>query len=391
VTRTVTVVGGSLAGLSSARALRERGFDGRVVVVGAEPRPPYDRPPLSKDFLAGTVTADELALLSPDDDELDLEWRLGRAATRLDPAARTVELDDGERIASDGVVLATGAAARPLDDSAPDGLHTLRTVADAEALRERLRPGARLVVVGAGFVGAEVASTASALGVTVTVVEQASIPFERALGPDVAAVCARLHERNGVTVYTGVGVRRVLANGAVRGVELADERMLAADVVVAGLGARPCVDWLVGSGVELDGGVRTDAGGATNLPGVVAVGDCAASYRRYTGTVTRLEHWTNAAQQPAEAVATLLGQRPPAHPAYEVPYFWSDQYGCRLQFAGHREPGDRVDVVEGDLGSTSFLAVYRRGGEPVAVFGMNQPRLFGRWRRQLAARLPSMD
>lgn len=383
--RTVTVVGASLAGLSAARALREQSYDGRIVLVGTERHGPYDRPPLSKGFLAGTVTRRDIELTTCEDDDLDLDWRLGHSAVQLDGAAAEVLLDSGERIATDGVVLATGAQARRLPGEMPAGVHFLRTVDDAVALREDLQPGARLVVVGGGFIGAEVASTARSLGVEATVVESRVTPLSGPLGTQMGRVCAELHADHGVTLHTGVGVARLAGKHRVSAVHLADGREIPADVVVVGIGARPCVDWLAGSGLTLDNGVVTDEHCATALPGVVAVGDCARAYNTYARGHLRIEHWTNALQQPAVAVGTLLGRRVDPPPLTAVPYFWSDQYGARVQFAGHRFDGDQVDVIDGDTAARSFVAVYRRAGRPVAVLAMNQPRTFGRWRRELAA------
>lgn len=383
--RTVVVVGASLAGLNAARALREQQFEGRVVVVGAESHPPYDRPPLSKDFLAGRIGVSDLDLTAADDADLDLEWRSGVTATGLDTAASTVVLDSGEELVADGVVVATGARARPWPGGRLDGVHTLRTVEDAVELRAQLTPGARLVVVGGGFIGAEVASTAHSLGVEVTVIEADAVPMVRALGPEMGAVCAALHTDHGVRLLAGGTVAGLVGDTRVRGVRVGDT-VEPADVVVVGIGAQPAVEWLAGSGVAFNGaGVLTDAAGATNIPQVVAAGDCTSSYNSFAASVLRQEHWTNAMAQPAAAVATLLGRPGPDRSA--VPYFWSDQYGARLQFAGHAVAGDTVEVIDGDVASRSFAAVYRRSGVPVATFAMSRPKTFGRWRRELRAPL----
>ncbi|WP_092545958.1 NAD(P)/FAD-dependent oxidoreductase [Actinoplanes derwentensis] len=374
--RKVVIVGAALAGLSAARALRRQSFPGEIVVVGSERHQPYDRPPLSKDFLTGAVTAADIALGG--DDDFGAQWRLGVTAVRLDPADRSVHLDDGDRIRADAVVIATGARARELGN--PGGLagvHTLRTLDDAVALRDELMPGARLVVIGAGFIGAEVASSARSLGLDVTVVETLPTPLAGPLGPEMGGICAQLHGDHGVRLLTGVPVSALSGTDRVEAVELADGTRLPADVVVAGIGALPNVEWLAGSGLTIAGGVVTDSAGATNLPGVFATGDCAVA-----AGGRRSEHWTHAVEHPAIAVATLLGG---TAPALKAPYFWSDQYGVRLQFAGHHEPGDSVRVVEGDPADRSFLALYERDGHPVAVLGMNQPKQFTRWRRQLRA------
>lgn len=392
--RTISVVGASLAGLYSAQALRDQGFDGRLVVIGDEPHRPYDRPPLSKDFLAGKIEADALAIEAPDD-SLDADWFLGGAAVALDPTTREVVLAGGERISSDGVVIATGARARSLPESADlAGVHVLRTLDDAHALRMELVAGARLVVIGAGFIGGEVASTAKALGLDVTVVEALPTPLAGPLGVEMGAVVSGLHEDAGVRLRCGVGVRRLVGRGRVEAVQLADGTLLPADLVVVGIGAVPNVEWLSGSGVELGNGVQCDRQGRTSVPGVVAVGDCASWHEPRLGRPYRVEHWTGAMERPALAVASLLhgsesGGSGPDAGSTNVPYFWSDQYEVRIQFAGHAAEADSVTVEDGSVESRSLLAVYRRGDVPVAVLAMNQARLFGRWRRQLNAAAPA--
>ncbi|CAL9364938.1 NAD(P)/FAD-dependent oxidoreductase [Streptomyces sp. enrichment culture] len=382
--RTVAVVGASLAGLSAARSLRQQGYDGRLVVVGDEPHRPYDRPPLSKEFLAGTLGEADLALEAEEED-LRAEWLLGVRATGLDRTRRAVLLADGRELPADGVVVATGAAARTLPGTEGlAGVHTLRTLDDARALREDLARGGRLVVIGGGFVGAEVASTAYTLGLDVTIVEAAPVPLAGPLGADMGAVVSALHADHGVRLLCGVGVKGLGGEHRVEAVLLEDGRTLPADTVVVGVGAVPCVDWLRGSGVALGNGVTCGADGRTSLAGVVAVGDCADWYDPATGGHRRVEHWTGAKERPAIAVATLL-----AHGAREAgtprpPYFWSDQYGVRIQFVGHAAGADSVTVEEGATDDRSFLAVYRRAGAPVAVLGMDQPRLFTRWRKRFA-------
>ena len=385
---TVAVVGASLAGLSAARALREQSYDGRIVIIGDEVHAPYDRPPLSKEFLAGTASLDDIALGTPDDDVLGLEWRLGTTAVGLDRLGRSVLLSDGSVVRADGVVLATGARARRLPGSEGlDGVHVLRSLDDAIALREDLAAAERLVVIGAGFIGAEVASTARTLGLEVTVVDTQPVPLAGPLGADMGAVCGGLHADHGTRLLGGTGVAGLVGTGRVEAVELTDGTRLPADVVVVGIGAVPNTEWLSDSGVALGNGVLTDARGATDVPGVVAVGDCAASWSASAERHVRIEHWTAALEQPATAVATLLGAGTPAPPP--VPYFWSDQYGARIQFAGSRRDGDVARVVEGSCAERSFLVAYERDGHPVAVLGMNQPRLFTRWRRQLRSAVPT--
>lgn len=376
------MVGASLAGLSAARALRQRGYDGRLVVIGDEPHRPYDRPPLSKEFLAGALGEADLAL-ERDDEELGAEWLLGVRATGLDRTGRAIRLADGREVRADGVVVATGAAARTLPGTGGlAGVHVLRTLDDARALREDLARGGRLVVIGGGFVGAEVAATAYALGLDVTVVEAAPAPLAGPLGPAMGAVVAALHTDHGVRLLCGAGVKGLSGERRVTAVLLEDGRSVPADTVVVGVGARPCVEWLEGSGVALDNGVKCEADGRSSVAAVVAVGDCANWYDPRTGGHRRVEHWTGALERPAVAVAALLahGAGEPGVP--RPPYFWSDQYGVRIQFVGHAAGADEVTVEEGSTGDRSFLAVYRRAGRPVAVLAMDQPRLFTRLRKQ---------
>ncbi|MCW8376697.1 NAD(P)/FAD-dependent oxidoreductase [Streptomyces justiciae] len=385
--RTVAVVGASLAGLSAARSLRKQGYDGRLVVVGDEPHRPYDRPPLSKEFLAGTLGEAELAL-ETDDEDLAAEWLLGTRAVGLDHRGRTVRLADGREVRADGFVLATGAAARTLPGSEGlAGVHTLRTLDDARALRDELARGGRLVVIGGGFIGAEVASTAYALGLEVTVVEAAPTPLAGPLGEAMGAVVSGLHADHGVRLVCGIGVKGLSGESRVDAVLLEDGRSLPADIVVVGVGARPNVEWLEGSGIALDNGVKCGADGRTSLAAVVAVGDCANWYDPRAGHHRRVEHWTGALERPDAAIATLLAQGAVEPGVPRPPYFWSDQYGVKIQFAGHAAAADSVTVEAGSADGRDVLAVYRRVGDAVAVLGMNQPRLFTRWRKQLSAAL----
>jgi NADPH-dependent 2,4-dienoyl-CoA reductase/sulfur reductase-like enzyme len=383
--RTVAVVGASLAGLSAARSLRKQGYDGRLVVIGDELHRPYDRPPLSKEFLAGTLGEADLSL-ETDDEDLRAEWLLGARAAGLDRTERAVRLADGREVRADGIVIATGAVARTLPGSEGlAGVHTLRTLDDARALRDELARGGRLVVIGGGFIGAEVASTAYALGLDVTVVEAAPTPLAGPLGARMGDIVSALHVDHGVRLLCGVGVKGLSGERRVEAVLLEDGRSIPGDIVVVGVGARPCVEWLEGSGVELDNGVKCGADGRTSLAGVVAVGDCASWYDPRAGAHRRVEHWTGARERPDAAIATLLagGAVEPGVP--RPPYFWSDQYGVKIQFAGHAAAADSVTIEAGAADDRDVLAVYRRAGVPVAVLGMNQPRLFTRWRKQLAA------
>lgn len=400
--RSVAVVGASLAGLAAARTLRAHGFDGRITLIGQEARPPYDRPPLSKEFLLSGTSVEELALTTDDDESLDIDWRLGTIATALDPHGRRITLSDGGEVRADAAVLATGARARTLPwADGLSGVHTLRTLDDALALRASLRSGGPLVVIGAGFIGSEVASTALAAGVDVTVVEALPVPLAGALGAEMGSTCAALHSDHGVRLLCGIPVRGLLAGRGggppprsaggtsdrrVTAVQLTDGTVLPAATVLVGIGAVPNTEWLAGSGLSVRDGVLTDPHCATSLPNVVAVGDCAASYLPAAARHVRTEHWTHALRQPETAVRTLLagdgGTGPTRAP---LPYFWSEQYGVRIQFAGNRREGDSVRIEEGTPEDRSFLAVYERDGRPTAILGMNRSKQFTRWRHQLAA------
>ncbi|QCB95531.1 NAD(P)/FAD-dependent oxidoreductase [Arthrobacter sp. PAMC25564] len=388
--QTLAIVGASLAGISAARAARAQGFAGRLILIGDEPHRPYDRPPLSKDFLAGKIRPEDLSLESPGEgggpDPLQVEWLLGSAARSLDAASLTVTLDNGTDIKADGVVIATGASARTLPELAGlANVFTLRSLDDAQDLAAELVPGTRLVIIGAGFIGAEVASTARALGAEVTVVCSGTVPLSRPLGTEMAATLAALYGINGVELICDVAVDSYYSGeGVVSGLRLANGRYVPADVVLVAIGAVPNTAWLASSGLELGDGVLCDPMGRTNVPGLVAVGDCAAWLDEESGKHRRVEHWSGAVERPALAVAALLEPGTACQPL-NVPYFWSDQYNVRIQFAGDARDADRVEIEAGDPAAHSFLAVYYRGARPVAVLGANQPRLFTKWRRQLNA------
>ena len=383
--RSVLVVGAGLAGHAAARALRRQGFDGRITVVGDELELPYDRPPLSKEFLAGLVTEADLALAGPGND-LDVEWVLGTRAVGLDPTLRSVELAVGGWLVADAVVVATGSRARPWPGPQPAGVHTLRTLADSRALRAELHPGARLVIIGAGFIGAEVASTAKGLGVDVTVLEAAPTPLSGPLGVELGAVVAGLHERHGVHLHCGVPVAELVGTDQVSGVRLADGRGFPADLVVVGVGSLPNVEWLATSGLDVSAGLACSAVGATDAPGVYGVGDGVAWFDPVHGRPVRVEHWTDSRDRPAVAVADLLGAPSPGR--LRPPYFWSDQYGVRIQFAGHRRGDEEITIEAGSAETGDLLAVYRRSGQPVAVLGLNQTSQFMRIRKSLSSPPP---
>jgi len=398
---TVAVVGASLAGLRAAEALRSEGFEGRLLLLGDEEHLPYDRPPLSKQVLAGdwvperAVLADRTKL-----NELRIEHRPGHRAVGFDAPARRVHLDDGSALAADGVVLATGARPRRLPGVPDrDGVGVLRTLEDSLALRHRVLDvgeGCRVVVVGAGFIGSEVASTCAGLGCAVTVLEALATPLSTALGVRVGTACSAMHARNGVDLRTGMGVVAVHepgagppagdgpAEGRAGRVELSDGTSIPADVVVVGVGVVPNVEWLADSGLEIDNGVVCDAA-LFCADGVVAAGDLARFWFAPVGGLVRIEHWQVAAEQGVGAARSLLAGRNGAEPFDTVPYFWSDQYGLRIQVLGHPGPDDDVEVVDGTLESERFVALYGRAGKLTAALAISRPRLLMAYRPLLAA------
>ena len=371
----VSIVGASLAGYWAAETLRRDGFGGRISLIGDEPHAPYDRPPLSKKFLAGDLYDDRLPLTTAEKlADLGLEMRLGCQATGLDVATRTLEVD-GVAEPYDGLLIATGARCRNLPGTAGlPGVHTLRTRDDAEAIRDALANGARrVVVVGAGFIGAEVASTAIGRGAAVTMVEALEAPFGRVLGVEMGAVMADVHRRHGVDLRTGVGVDEVLGDDRLAGVRLADGATLEADLLVVGIGVVPNTDWLEGSGLTLDDGVVCDET-CLAAPDVAAAGDVARWANPRYGEVMRVEHWDNAVQQGVHAARRLLQSDKEATPYAPVPWFWTDQYDRKVQLAGRPHTDDEVHVVAGSTAEHRFAAFYGRDGRFTAALGMNRPR-----------------
>ncbi|GAB3075090.1 NAD(P)/FAD-dependent oxidoreductase [Nocardioides zeae] len=368
----LVVVGASLAGLRAVEAARKAGFDGSVTLIGAEPHLPYDRPPLSKAFLDaegdGTApTFRERAQL----EELGVELRLGAPATGLDTDGCVVTVDGTDEVPYDAVVIATGAHARTLPGAAAlDGVHALRTVDDAREVRSALDAGARTVVIGAGFIGSEVASSAQKRGVDVTVLEALPTPLVRAAGPAMGAAIAALHERNGTTLRCGTGVRSLEGSGSVERVVLEDGSSIPADLVVVGIGVVPTVDWLQGSGLRLEDGIVCDERLWTGVPGVYAAGDVARWHNPTLQEVQRMENWTAAAEQGAAAARNAIAPAE-ARPYGTVPYFWSDWYDVRIQFVGSPN-ADEVVVVDGDPGTSGrWIALYRRGDRLVGALTVN--------------------
>jgi NADPH-dependent 2,4-dienoyl-CoA reductase/sulfur reductase-like enzyme len=386
--RTVAIVGTSLAGLRAAETFRREGFDGRIVAIGAEPHLPYDRPPLSKELLRGDWEPDQVVLRKQGVDDLDLDWRLDARAVALHAGAKEVELHDGERVAYDGLVIATGASPRRLPNQ-PNfaGVFTLRTLDDALALRELLDSGPKVVVIGAGFIGAEIAATCRTRGLEVTVLEMLPQPMVRGLGPELGAVIAGVHRDHGVDLRLGVTVEALLDDGAgqVRGVRLGDGSIVPADVVVVGVGVVPETAWLESSGLTLDNGVVCDETCAV-ADGIVAAGDVARwPNPLFDGQSMRLEHWTNATEQGVHAARRLLGHVEPFAP---VPFVWSDQYDRKIQTVGvvSAEADVDVHIAHGTLDERQFVALFGRGGRLMGALGFNRPRFVMQYRRMIAER-----
>jgi len=383
----IVVVGASRAGLSAARALRAEGFAGELVLVGAEPHAPYDRTMLSKELLLGEVGEPAPLTGAAELEALGAEWLLGRRAQALRSATREVVLDDGRWLRFDGLVIATGAAPRRLPLAALDGVSTFRDLDDARALRRVLAPGVRVVVIGGGFVGLEVAAAARRAGAEVTVVEAAAQPLAPVFGEQVGAALARLHAAEGAALRTGTQVRALEGRERIERVVLDDGQVLAADAVVVGVGAAPATSWLLGAGLALDDGVLCDERLATALPGVVAAGDVARWRHPELARHVRGEHWETAHEQ-GEAAARALLHGSSAAPFAPLPFVSSRQYDHVLHFAGWRPPGARLTVLDGDPAAGRFTAAFLDGGRARAVLALNDPRAFRRLRRALSENAP---
>lgn len=379
--RSVVVVGGSLGGARTAQALRSAGYDGRLVLVGEEPELPYDRPPLSK----GVLRDEDVPVLLTEADaaQLDLTLRLGVAAVGLDLADGCVVLSDGDRLPFDDVVVATGSRPRPSPWGTPPGVHLLRTRADAAALRDDLRRGGRLVVVGAGFIGAEVSATARALGVEVTLVDPLPAPMSRVLGAEVGGIFTELHRRHGVETRLGAAVADIESTPSGPRVVLADGEVLPATSVLVGCGALPNDDWLRSSGLELaDGLVCDQYCRSTSDERVHAVGDVARWWHPRHGESVRIEHWTNAVEQAAVVAHNIVSpDRPRAYAPVE--YVWSDQYDWKVQLVG-RTLGAPVRML-GEPADRRFAVVYGAGdGRLGGLLAVNWPRAVVAARRAVA-------
>ncbi|WP_228032561.1 NAD(P)/FAD-dependent oxidoreductase [Mycolicibacterium sp. P9-22] len=388
----LVIVGASLGGLRAAEAARKAGHTGSIALVGGERHVPYDRPPLSKAYLENDEP--EMQGFRSEDQlrgELALDLRLSTWATRLDTDRKVVTLRSGEKVDEidyDALIIATGATARTLPDAGElAGVHTLRTLDDAIAIRRALKTGRRAVVVGAGFIGSEVASSARKRGLDVTVLEALPVPLVRSVGEEMGMACADLHRRNGTNLRCGVKVVGLeSADGHVTGVALDDGSTVPADVVVVGAGATPATEWLAGSGVTLherDGGILCDEYLHTSAENVYAIGDVAHFPNPlFENMMMRLEHWSNASEHGVLAAtnALALGH---AKSATTVPYFWSDWYSNKIQFVGIPH-ADEIRVISKELGEDNFLALYRRGDRITGCISIDRPREIMKFRRLIA-------
>lgn len=390
----MVVVGASLAGLRAVEAARKSGYSDAITLIGAEQHLPYNRPPLSKVYLEAGDEPESPQFRTEDHlrDELGVDLRLGTRATGLSCAAKIVYTDAGD-VPYSGLIIATGAAARivPGAEDLP-GVHTLRTLDDAIAVRAALDAGSRVVVVGAGFIGSEVASAARKRGLPVTVVETLPVPLVRSVGEEMGRACADLHHAHGTDLRCGVKVTAIESQdgGAVKRVVLDDGTVLDAELVVVGIGVVPSTGWLAGSGLRLherDSGVVCDDTLNAGQPGVYAAGDVAHwPNPLFDGQQMRLEHWTNAAEQGALAARNALDPSA-AKPSATVPYFWSDWYGRRIQFVGVPQ-ADEIRAVSAETGDPRFLALYRRGDHIGGAICIDRPTQIMKYRRMIAKRAP---
>ncbi|MFE2375225.1 NAD(P)/FAD-dependent oxidoreductase [Streptomyces sp. NPDC059398] len=388
VPRRVVVVGASAAGLAAAEGLRRSGYEGGLVLVGEEGHLPYDRPPLSKQLLAGEWGAERVRLRTEEAlAELDIGLRSGTRALALDPAAREIGTDGGT-IGYDALVIATGVRPRVLPGTeGVAGVHVLRTLDDATALRESLSGRPHLVIVGGGFIGAEAAAVAREAGCEVTLVTDGAVPLADAVGHAIGSMLTELHQENGVRTVTGALVESVVTEGGrATGVRLSDGRTLAADAVLVGIGARPNTEWLAGSGLRLGNGVECDAT-LRAADHIWAAGDVASWPDLVTGERLRIEHRTNASEQGLAVARNILaGEAATAFTT--VPYVWSDQYGLKIQMYGRTRSADLVHIVEGSLAERKFTALLARGGQVCGAVGVNMVRPLRALRPLVAARTP---
>lgn len=366
------IVGGGLAGQRCAEALRRNGYGGAIRIVCAEPHRPYDRPPLSKDLLAGAGDHESVAFREPDwYVQHGIDLLLGVRAESLDSRRRRLALVDGSSLRYDQLVIACGSRPRGLPILEGYGnVSALRSLDDCVRLRQVLSTRPRLAVIGAGFIGQEVAATARRLGAEVTMIEAAPAPLVSCLGRELGDWFTGLHREHGVDVLTDCTVTEVRANGRVTGLRLSNGSSVAADHVLLAVGVEPDLDWLMDSGIRCSAGVPVDADGRSVIEGVLAIGDAAATFDRLAGRHVPGSHWEAAGRQAVRAARVLLGLDPGSAP---LTSFWTDQYGIRIQYLGHAQLADSVEI-DGEPAARSFTATFSRGGRPVAVLIVDRPR-----------------
>ena len=370
---TMVIVGASLAGGSAAVTLRQEGFEGKVLLIGAEPQPPYERPPLSKEYLRSESSFEDALVRASDFyDENGIETRFGVRATRVDSADKAVELDGGERLLYDKLLVATGGSNRrvAIPGIGLEGIHGLRTVVDSERIRAEIAPGRKAVVVGMGFIGSEVAASLRQSGVEVTVVDRNTVPLRRVLGEEIGRVIEGIHRDHGTQLISKDTVAAFEGVSRVERVTTARGRRIECDFAVVGLGVEPATDLLAGTGVEIDNGIVVDEYCRTNVEGIYAAGDVANHYHPIFGRHIRVEHWKNALKHGPAAAKSMLGD---GGPYEEVPWFWSDQYEHNLQYAGFHTEWDEL-VVRGSLEERSFVAFYRKDGRVLAAVAIGRGR-----------------
>jgi 3-phenylpropionate/trans-cinnamate dioxygenase ferredoxin reductase subunit len=368
--QTFVIVGASLAGAKAAGELRERGFDGRIVLVGAEGERPYERPPLTKDYLQGKSER-EKAYVHEEDfyARQDIDLRLGAVAEAIDPGASTVTLAGGESLRYDALLLTTGAKPRRLSVAGADldGVHYLRTLSDCDALRERLGSGGHVAVVGAGWIGSEFAASARQAGVDVTVIDPLALPNERIFGPEIGAFYRDVHVAHGVEMVLEDGVEALEGNGSVSAVRTANGRRVECDFVVVGVGVLPRVKLAEAAGLTVENGVQVDAALTTSAPNVYAAGDVANAWHPFYERHIRVEHWANALNQGPAAARSMLGD---AVSYDRIPYFFSDQYDVGMEYSGYATEWDEV-VFRGDREGGEFVAFWLADGRVVGGMNVN--------------------
>jgi 3-phenylpropionate/trans-cinnamate dioxygenase ferredoxin reductase subunit len=384
--RTFVIVGASLAGAKAAETLRAEGFDGRVVLVGAEQDRPYERPPLSKEYLRGEAGSKPFVHEESFYAEHEIELRASTRVDSIDPAAGAVGLAGGETLEFDRLLLATGAEPRrlPLPGVEKDGVLSLRTVEDSDAIRARIDAGGRLVSIGAGWVGAEVAASARQRGCEVTLLDAVPLPLERVLGPELGAIYREVHADHGVEFVGGAQVQEIEGAGQVSAVRLADGRRIAADFVVIGVGAAPRVELAEAAGLRIDNGIAVDEQLRTSAPNVYAAGDVAAAHHPFYGTRIRVEHWSNALHQGPAAARSMLDL---AVSYDRIPYFFSDQYDVGMEYSGYASAWEEV-VFRGDPASREFIAFWLQDGRVHAGMNVNVWDVSGDIQALIRARRP---